>query len=113
MNDNSQSKGLMLFDEELLSLMDAAKLLPATKGKPVHHSTVWRWATRGIGAIRLETRRVGVRFFTSREALERFTVALSEVPPPSRQRHVSRGRSPKRRAREIAAAQEELRKAGL
>jgi hypothetical protein len=45
-------------------------------------STVWRWVLRGVrGAdgevVRLEAARVGGRWFTSREALARFTDYLT------------------------------------
>lgn len=113
MKDKPESEPMMLFDETLVSLVEAAKLLPAPNGKHPHASTLWRWSTKGIGGIHLETRRVGARLFTSREALERFTKALAEAGPVQDERHAPRPRSAARRAREIAAADEELRKAGL
>ncbi|QDT74466.1 DUF1580 domain-containing protein [Lacipirellula limnantheis] len=38
-------------------------------------STVWRWCTRGIRRIRLESMNVGGRRYTSMEAFERFVAA--------------------------------------
>ena len=64
-----------LFDEELLSLSQAAKSLPS---RP-HPSTVWRWTKRGVRGVRLETIVIASRRFTSREALERFVAATTAV----------------------------------
>ena len=69
-------------EEKLVSLADAAKTLP---GRP-HVSTIWRWHTRGIRGIRLETVVVGGRRFTSRESLQRFaeaTTAAADGAPVS------------------------------
>jgi hypothetical protein len=33
----------MLENEKLLTLSEAAKLLPKMRGKPVHTSVLWRW----------------------------------------------------------------------
>ena len=54
--------------EKLVSLPGATRLLP---GRP-HISTLWRWATRGVRSVRLETTLIGGRRYTSHEALERF-----------------------------------------
>ncbi len=53
--------------DELLSLKDAAALLPSHKPR-----TLWKWATSGVGGITLESVRIGRRLFTTREALEHF-----------------------------------------
>lgn len=66
-------------NENLLPLRDAAAKIP---GRP-HVSTLWRWATHGVGRQRqrLETVVIGGRRFTSIEALERFITALSSAQP--------------------------------
>lgn len=75
--------------EEVLSLTDAAKLLPRRRrGKKPHSSTLYRWATVGLRGVTLETLRVGGTLCTSREALQRFFVALGaqhgkSVPLPT------------------------------
>ena len=87
----------MLQTETVMTFAEAAAKLPRLNGKRIHTSTLWRWARKGIGGIRLETRRIGSRFVTSIEALDRFTKALAEadqateshssdksVTPPSR-----------------------------
>ncbi len=77
--------------EQLLSFADASRVL---QSRP-HVSSIWRWSTRGVRGIRLETVQVGGRRFTSREALERFiartTAARDEaaaVDYPSRKRRI-------------------------
>jgi hypothetical protein len=40
-------------------------------------ATLWRWATRGVGGVRLETYKIGGRRYTTAEALERFVACLS------------------------------------
>lgn len=60
---------------EYIPLRVAAAKLP---GRP-HVSTLWRWATHGVGPDRrrLETVLIGGRRYTSLEALERFVASLS------------------------------------
>ena len=55
-------------NESLLSVAEAAKLLPR---RPALR-TIWRWIERGCNGVRLETVKIGDRRFTSREALHRF-----------------------------------------
>ena len=69
----------MLYTEKIMSFTEAAEALPEINGKPVHSSAVWRWARKGIKGIRLETLRLGGRFVTSMEALDRFNKALAAV----------------------------------
>ncbi len=59
--------------EQILSLTDAATMLPRRRGgrKP-HVSTIYRWAKRGIHGVRLEIIQIGGTKCTSREALARF-----------------------------------------
>lgn len=60
-------------NEQLISLRDVPKLLPARgNGKRLHISAVYRWAQRGLRGNRLEVIRVGGTTYTSREALQRF-----------------------------------------
>lgn len=89
--------------ESLLSLSEASRYLP---DRP-HVSTLHRWRLRGIRGIKLETILVGGRRYTSREALERFTVAVTaaasgEVVPVSASR--ARTQAIERAERELDAA---------
>ena len=106
-----------LLEEQLCTFNEAAAWLPRVGGKRLSTSTVWRWARKGIKGVRLEVRRVGSRFLTSHEALDRFTKALGEpslasdnTPRPASPR---RGRSDAQRKVDIARAQKELEKDGL
>lgn len=84
-------------NEQLVSLRDVPKLLPARgNGKRVHISAVYRWVQRGIRGTRLEVIRVGGTTYTSREALQRFASPAAEphqavnLNPTSRQRQIDR-----------------------
>jgi hypothetical protein len=77
-------------DERLISLSEAAALLP---GHPAL-SSLWRWHARGIRGTQLETVVIGGRRYTSREALERFMAATTAAAdgqptpaPDAKQRH--------------------------
>jgi hypothetical protein len=56
--------------------------LPARRrGRKPAVSTFFRWAAKGVGGVRLEVIRVGNTLCTSREAVARFCVALTECLP--------------------------------
>ena len=66
--------------EPLVSMAAAATLIGSTAtGRAVHPSTVSRWVARGLllngKRVRLEGVRVGFRWFTTAEAVERFLAA--------------------------------------
>ncbi len=109
----------MMNDERLLTLTEAAKLLPRLNGKRIATTTLWRWATSGIRGVRLETRRLGRRVVTSVEALDRFSAALAALPPEPRPRiqrrraTTSQPRSERQRARAMERAEAVLDKAGI
>jgi hypothetical protein len=76
-DDMASNRPANLLAEELLTLPEAAKLLPPLRlGRPVTGSALWRWAVRGVrlssgSRLKLEIIAIGSRVFTSREALER------------------------------------------
>jgi hypothetical protein len=81
-----------LFHEQMLSLAQAARLLPALRGgRSPHPNTLFRWAKIGRKSrsgvrIRLEIWLIGGSNCTSTEALLRFFDRLNDgevVPPPS------------------------------
>lgn len=59
--------------ETLVPLSQAAKTFPC----PVHQTTWWRWCIHGVKGIKLEYVRLGIRIFTSKEAIQRFMDALA------------------------------------
>lgn len=69
-------KNVLLSD--LLTLAQAARTFPVRPSP----STLWRWRSRGIGGVRLETVMVGGRRYVSREALERFVGELTAAREP-------------------------------
>jgi hypothetical protein len=107
---------LDLTTETALPLAAAAKLVPPGRnGKCTHLSTLLRWITRGAKGptgevVRLEAVRLGARWLTSREALQRFaerlTPRLDASPAPA-------PRTPRQRARAAAKAGAELERAGI
>lgn len=95
--------------EELLTLNAAAKRLPKGRtGKPVHVSTLHRWASAGgLSGVRLETVKVGGVRYTSVEALSRF-VERCTAGDSTTLSLTSRSRK-----REIEQAEHELSEAGI
>jgi hypothetical protein len=97
--------------EQLVSLTDAARLLPARrKGKKPHTSCLYRWSVSGCKGIVLESLQVGGTRCTSREALARFIEALTLASPTGPQMSV---RSPIKRQRAAEKAIRELERQGV
>jgi hypothetical protein len=108
--------------ERLLSLAQAARLFPSHKRDlPLHPSTLTRWILKGVlcgtgERIRLEALRVGYKWITSIEAVERFLARQqianpTAVPPQSPNYRPAAWR---RKASERAArAAAELEKLGV
>jgi hypothetical protein len=98
--------------EEVLSLSDAAKVLPARRaGKKPHVSCLYRWSVGGCRGVQLESVQIGGTRCTSREALARFFDRLSgkpgdgsEAAPPSK---------PARYTKRVEAAERELDQMGI
>lgn len=67
---------MLLTNEDLLTLPAAAKTVKRN-GRSVATSTVYRWATRGIDGIRLETIQAGGVLCTSKPAVDRFFTRLT------------------------------------
>lgn len=67
----NQSK-LDLLTETVIPLTDVSKLLPSGPS----HKTVWRWSTRGLRGVVLNTVRLGQKTYTSEEEVTRFLDAI-------------------------------------
>jgi hypothetical protein len=101
--------------ESTISLTQAARLLPpGRRGRPASLSCILRWVLTGARGpsgerVRLEALRLGGRWVTSREALQRFATALTprlDTPAPAG----TRTSAQRRRASERAATElEQLR----
>jgi hypothetical protein len=76
----------------------------------VNVCTTWRWASRGVAGIRLETYSVGHRRFTSSPgAFERWVQKVTEA----KRGDAAVSRPSRRRAAERRKARNELRTGGL
>jgi hypothetical protein len=107
---------LDLTAEQPIPLADACKLIPpARQGKRTHLSTVLRWILDGVKSpagetVRLEGIRLGGRWMTSREAIQRFAERLTPVtdtPSPTAPR------TPTRRQKAAEQAGRELTAIGI
>ena len=103
-----------LANESLMSLTQAATILPAGRqGRKVHFSTILRWVLRGVktpaGPVQLEAIRLGGRWLTSREALQRF----AERQTPDVSRPEPRFRTSTARQRHLERVEKELTKYGI
>ncbi|MBE7464804.1 MAG: DUF1580 domain-containing protein [Planctomycetes bacterium] len=105
----------MIGTEELISLNEATKRLPALDGRRLHVATLHRWARRGVRGVRLEVRALGGRFVTSVQALDRFSKALADLPPqPPKRRFAPKPiRTDAQRDRAVARADEQAAAEGL
>ncbi|MGP1346171.1 MAG: DUF1580 domain-containing protein [Phycisphaerales bacterium] len=71
-----------LRNEQLIEIKSVPKLLPCRpSGKRVHISAVYRWISRGVRGVRLETIAIGGTRYTSIEAIERFSARLDDPTP--------------------------------
>jgi hypothetical protein len=102
--------------ETPITLAAACRLVPAGRnGKRTHFSTLLRWIVDGAKApsgarVRLEGLRIGNRWHTSLEALQRFADALT---PHTVAQSTATPRTPRQRQRAAECASGELEKLGL
>ena len=111
-----------LLFESLISFGQAAKLVPPYRGtKPnANPSTLFRWAYTGVKLpngerLKLEAIRLGNRWLTSKEALQRFSDTLSAARRPIDDNPLPQGsvRTPSRRLKGSERAAQELGEFGL
>src|SRR5215471_11513255 len=107
---------LDLTTETPIPLKAACALVPpARSGKRCHLSTLLRWILKGAKGpggecVRLEAARLGNRWFTSREALQRFAERLT---PQFDAAPAAAPRTPTARRRAAERAGQELEKLGI
>jgi hypothetical protein len=81
-----------LRNETMISLEAAARMLPpGRRGRPVNASTIFRWIVDGTktpagAVVRLDGIRIGGRWLTSVEALERFAAQQTPIFAPAETR---------------------------
>ena len=104
-----------MFNEEVISLTEAAKRLPQRRaGRKPHVSVLYRWAKAGLRSqdgmeVRLETIQVGGTKCTSLEALQRFFDRLTGDTTIV----YSPRRTNRQRQAAIERAERELKAAGI
>jgi hypothetical protein len=107
---------LDLTRETPIPLAAATKLVPPGRnGKRTHFSTLLRWILQGVKSpsgelVRLEGARLGHRWFTTCEAIQRFSDRLT---PNFEAEAVPAPRTPTQRERATARAQERIAEAGI
>lgn len=100
-----------LQNESLLGLAEAARRLPSfRRGRPVNPATIFRWIHDGIRLpdgriVRLEAVRLGGRWITSVEAMQRFAAAQTPAAGAGPIAQVRRPSTVRQRASERAARQ--------
>lgn len=68
--------------EPLLTLGQAARLVPSRRAKKTSGRTLWRWCVAGKGGVRLEhVRTPGGEYLTSAAAVARFLEAMTADVP--------------------------------
>lgn len=90
--------------EQMVSLTEAAKELPARRGgKRPHVSCLYRWTQSGCRGVILESVQVGGTRCTTREALARFFDRLTHADgePPALRTHAKRQRASEAAAKEL------------
>jgi uncharacterized protein DUF1580 len=102
--------GIDLGTERVVSLTQAARLLPPGRnGRPVHVSTLVRAIVRGNRqGVRLEALRLGSRWFTSTEAIQRWCerqTRLCDLPVTNK--------APRLPRRKIERVEQELERRGF
>lgn len=77
---------MALTDEPLVPLREALAFFGKVNGKPPRISTLTRWILRGVRAgklrVKLEAVRQGVRWMTSKAAVQRFLESTSRHSIP-------------------------------
>ena len=61
--------------EQAIPLSEVPRYVPKRRGKKVHYSTVYRWATKGVRGRHLETALIGGIRYTTVEEVLRFLAA--------------------------------------
>lgn len=88
----------MLLDEHVVTFTEATAIIPKFNGRKMHASSLWRWARKGVRGVRLETLRLGGRYVTTVEAIERFAKTLSQLPAATEASHGQHARHTPRKA---------------
>ena len=92
--------------EHLIAIRDVPRHLPPKgNGRRLHISAVYRWMSRGVRGVVLESVRIGGTAYTTREALQRFADRLNDTrggPTPRSRTTLTRKRQLERAERRLA-----------
>lgn len=103
-----------LVNETIVTFSEAGGKTPRFRGKRIHPSTFWRWHRKGLDGVHLEALRIGGRYVTSLEAIERFSVALAEREIPSKPTaEIAKPATTNQRQRSIEESERRLQRAGI
>jgi hypothetical protein len=97
-----------IYHEKLITLPQAAAMLPRKRGKRVHVSTIYRWMNGGVKGVRLEYCEYGGTRYTSVPAMRRFSQRIAQRKVQSGAAIVSSPRSSKRAGQDNARAKKAL-----
>lgn len=95
--------------ETPITLASAARLKIWGKPKGINASTIWRWYSKGVGGVRLETVVIGATRHTTEEACLRFIEATTAAANGER----TTTSTSARRQKAIDAAEKELAEMGV
>lgn len=95
--------------EAYLTVEQVAELFPGERGKPIHALTVCNWIKKGVRGIRLHATRLGRRYYTTRDAVERFRLAVGGQGEAVEKIVAKHGKRPKQR---VDAAESKLSRHG-
>ena len=73
------------FGDRVMSLAEAAEWFERRFGRRPHTASIWRWATKGVKGVKLETISMGRYRYTTSAALEKF-VSETSIAGPSVQK---------------------------
>jgi len=95
-----------IHQEQIIPLSAAPRHLPKRpSGKKIHISAVYRWISRGVRGVVLESARIGGCTYTSLEALQRWSDALTNADESAPE---ARLQTPKSRKRQIDNAAKQV-----
>jgi Protein of unknown function (DUF1580) len=98
-----------LTGEKPLTLAEAARLLP----KRPNPATLWRWRTKGVRGVKLETLLIGGRRYVSRVALQQFIDAVTSAASRTEESPAASKPSNETKRQRPAETSRRLRQAGL
>ncbi len=67
-----------ILTEEVISLKEAQRELEKVMSTKLDRSTIHRWTLRGVKNVKLDSVRLGGKLLTSKQAINRFVVELTE-----------------------------------